>query len=242
MNRFLSWLQDVLNRLRDWEKRHCVRVRARKLRRHVFVDGQPGWYTLLGLLAAWWVPLWLFTTNPEVHMRWTGMLLQIGGVGTVAWGLSKTLQLFGKPNVLDSVVQWIGAFPRLLRKGTGQTVRLGFSENITVGHDMSVSTLKPKPQTVEAQIEWLIERIEKQKRRIHKLEQQAKEQTEILKEKVQQETSERASEDDRINQHVLEEVAIGGLHLEFMGVVWLVVGIVLSSFPAELGGVLSLFA
>jgi hypothetical protein len=108
----------VLNRLRDWEKRHYVRVRARKLSRHVFVDGQPGWYTLLGLLATWWVPLWLFTTNPEAHMRWTGMLLQIGGVGTVAWGLSKTRQLFNQPGIWESIVSWVAAIPEQVRAPT----------------------------------------------------------------------------------------------------------------------------
>ena len=61
-------IHDLSNRLSTWEKRHYIRIRARKLSRYIFVEGQPGWYTLVGLIAAWWASLWLITINPEAHM------------------------------------------------------------------------------------------------------------------------------------------------------------------------------
>ena len=46
MNCLMNWFKDLPNRLRAWEKRHYVRVRARRLSRHVFVEGRPEWGSL----------------------------------------------------------------------------------------------------------------------------------------------------------------------------------------------------
>ena len=230
----------MLNRLRDWEKRHYVRVRARKLSRHVFVDGQPGWYTLLGLLAAWWVPLWLFTTNPEVHMRWTGMLLQIGGVGTVAWGLSKTRQLFDQLGIWESIVSWVAAIPEQVRAPTAVSASGSMKSalgSLSAGAQVHSSQ---DDKSLEEKVSWLLNEVKRLENLIDDIRSEGKERKKKLEDQIEEEASERESADEDISQQI-EEVAIGGLHLEFMGVVWLVVGIVLSSFPVVLGGVLSPF-
>jgi len=232
-------IQDLSNRLRAWEKRHDVRIRARKLSRHIFVEGQPGWYTLLGLIAAWWAPLWLFTINPEVHMRWTGMLLQIGGVGTVAWGLSKTRELFDRPGIWQSIIRWVAAIPDQVRAPRTITVSASGAMKIQRSASLQVhNSLGDK--SLEEKVNWLLDRVEKLEGRISDLRREGREQEKKLESLIDEEASQRESADANINRQI-EEVAIGGLHLEFMGIVWLVLGIVLSSFPAVLGGVLSPF-
>jgi hypothetical protein len=233
-------IHDLLHRVRAWEKRHYVRDRTRRLSRHVFVEGQPGWYTLLGLFAAWWIPLWLFTINPEAHMRWTGMLLQIGGVGTVAWGLSKTRQLFNQPGIWESIVSWVAAIPDQVCAPTA--VSASISEMIP-GPSMSAHgqvRASHEDKSLEEKVSWLLHQVEKLENRMEDLRREGRQREKQLEVLIEEEASERESADENISQQI-EEVAIGGLHLEFMGVVWLVVGIVLSSFPVVLGGVLSPF-
>jgi hypothetical protein len=233
-------IHDLLHRLRAWEKRRYVRVRARKLSKHIFIEGQPGWYTLLGLISAWWVPLWLFTTNPEAHMRWTGMLLQIGGVGTVAWGLSKTRQLFGRQGIGESIIRWAAAIPEQFHcpKPVSASINMdmaGVSQSMT-----GPVRISAKMKSLEEKVSWLLDQVEKLENRMEDLSREGRQREKKLKGLIDEESSERESADENISQQI-EEVAIGGLHLELMGLVWLVVGIVLSSFPVVLGGVLSPF-
>jgi len=233
-------IQDLPNRLRSWEKRHDLRIRVRKLSRHIFVEGQPGWYTLLGLIAAWWAPLWLFTINPEVHMRWTGMLLQIGGVGTVAWGLSKTRELFDRPGIWQSIVRWVAAIPDQMR--APRTITASASGKLplfSVSASVEVHS-SPGDKSLEEKVTWLLNQVEKLEGRISDLRREGREQEKKLESLIDEEASQRESADENINRQI-EEVAVGGLHLELMGLVWLVVGIVLSSFPAVLGGIFSPF-
>ena len=83
MTRFLHWLQNLPNRLRDWEKRHCVASRAESGVRAVLVEFKWFWCTVLGFLAAYLLPL-AFTNGAEHHIEGAGTLLQIFGVITVA--------------------------------------------------------------------------------------------------------------------------------------------------------------
>jgi hypothetical protein len=54
-----------------------------------------------------------------------------------------------------------------------------------------------------------------------------------LRDADQQERGERRAA-DQAHDKKLEEVAVGGLHLETMGLVWLLVGVIASSVPAQL--------
>lgn len=159
-------IQDLSNRLSTWEKRHYIRIRARKLSRYIFVEGQPRWYTLVGLIAAWWAPLWLITINPEAHMRWTGMLLQIGGVGTVARGLSKTRQLFDRTGICQSIVRWVAAIPDQVRVPRTITVSLSGALGTFSGSASLELHSSPGDKSLEEKVSWLFDRVEKLEGRI----------------------------------------------------------------------------
>jgi len=54
----------------------------------------------------------------------------------------------------------------------------------------------------------------------------------VGKPRVRREREERGAGDDRTTRQI-EEVAIGGLHLEVVGLVWLILGVLGTSIPDE---------
>ena len=95
-------------------------------------------------------------------------------------------------------------------------------------------------KSLEEKVNWLLDQVEKLEKRLGDLRREGRQREKKLEGLIEEEASERESADENISRQI-EEVAIGGLHLEFMGLVWLVIGIILSSFPVVLGGVLSPF-
>src|SRR5271157_307631 len=51
----------------------------------------------------------------EFFIRYTGLFLQIAGLYTVIWGISKTRALFGHPSFLSAAKEWLTRFPLLRR-------------------------------------------------------------------------------------------------------------------------------
>ena len=61
-----------------------------------------------GVFVIWWVvlPGW------EPRIRFTGMFLELLGLGTVAYGIRETRKLFSRPRLTEIACKWIGRFPK----------------------------------------------------------------------------------------------------------------------------------
>src|SRR3954462_7728239 len=54
-----------------------------------------------------------FGFQSEPVVRITGLVLQLLGIGTVAWGISETRALFGQPSLASKTKAWLARFPLL---------------------------------------------------------------------------------------------------------------------------------
>ena len=78
------------------------------------------WLMVAVLLAAGVVAFWPETTEPRIRI--TGWILELFGLGTVAWGLQDTRRQFGRPDFLTIVRAWWARRPKMRQQvvtGTG---------------------------------------------------------------------------------------------------------------------------
>jgi hypothetical protein len=206
-------------------------------------------------LFSWFRALWFWLTEPrhfwlatfvvaialgftlgrgvtEQEVRITGMLLQILGIGTVAWGIRETRALFGRPTLMAQFRAWLHRFPAY----GGRVVSA--STNITVpGASLHARGYVTTVARSNASVEERIDTLEKKVKLIHEridqtqieVDQMFRSHTDLLR----QEEHTRAREDQSIREK-LEVSEMGGLKISAMGALWLFVGVTLSTAAPEI--------
>jgi hypothetical protein len=184
-----------------------------------------------GVLAVYLLPF-IFGITLEDSMRYSGLLLQFGGLATIAWEISQTRASFGRPNLATSVRQWIGRFPpynRRLVTGSGHATMGHFTVS---GQGYVWSTARPD-STVERRLEVLEKNLQELNERFVRAQKELEQQIRSQAEDIKREKEARASADDEIRAK-LEATQTDGLHISSMGVVWFFIGITMSTIPSEL--------
>lgn len=169
-------------------------------------------------------------TEPEIRI--TGLLLQILGIATVAWGIRETRALFGRPSLVTLFREWLRRFPvyggRIVSASANITL-----EGTTLHARGYVSANAGPDATVEARIEALEKNLRYTNERIDhtqgEMDQTFRRQDDLL----EQEQQTRATEDQEILAR-LEVTETGGLHISAVGALWLFVGVTLSTAAPEL--------
>lgn len=169
-------------------------------------------------------------TEPEVRI--TGMLLQILGIGTVAWGIRETRALFGRPTLMAQFRAWLHRFPVY----GGRVVSA--SANITVpGASLHargyVSTAARSNVSVEERIDALEKNVKLITERIDETQSEMDQRFRSHADLLKQEEHARAREDQAIGEK-LEATETGGLQISAMGALWLFVGVTLSTAAPEI--------
>jgi len=167
----------------------------------------------------------------EATIRIVGMLLQLLGIGTVAWGIRETRSLFGRPSLVELSRQWLGRFPRLTPisfTGTSSAMLTlgGTAQGYGTASASLNATIEERVVALERNIHLLHERISGTQ---HLIDSGLRKQAEALKE----EASKRAEDVQGVNAK-LEATETGGLHISAMGALWLFVGVIMNSIPVEL--------
>jgi low affinity Fe/Cu permease len=184
------------------------------------------------------VPAAAFVTSFEIFSVWearlriAGLFLQLFGIAVVVWGLSETGRLFGKRNPAQYTLAWFGRFPRFnverrIIVGSGVTIQ-GAAMVAAVGA-VSIRanmTLEERVAALEATQKHLDEKMVE-------IQARYEQQIHTMRNELQSERGERALQNER-TQKRLEEVAAGSLHLEWAGVCWLLLGLVLATAPTEI--------
>jgi hypothetical protein len=207
-----------------------ITVRWRVLVRWI-VEPWTFWLFLL-TVAATWLVAFLLGDTPELRARIIGVLLQLLGLVTVAIGLRNMRRLFGRPSFAAWFRDWVSRFLLSFRKpeplvitpapasastGVGQpTVRISASAN---------STSEERISLMEKDVDLLwtsLDRLQKDfAENIRKVSARTTKDVLTLK-----------RVDQQLQNH-LEEVAVGGLRLEVVGLSWLLIGLVLATLPQE---------
>ena len=186
------------------------------------------WLTLFVLVIAallvWW---W----KSEPAFRITGMVLQLLGLGTVAWGVRKTRELFGRPGMFKRFVEWWRGRPRYHPSVVTSTATASGTSNVAFVGEVW-SEVGPDAY-IEIRLAVLEKNLLEMRRQFNGFAQETRTNLNKHTNDLRQETQVRGDEDRAIRAK-LEDVGVGGLDISVMGIVWLGVGVIMSSLSLEL--------
>jgi hypothetical protein len=211
-----------------------LRSRTYRVGRVVFHEGQKGWLLVTVPVLALILPA-LATSSVEYRNRWTGFLLQVAGLLLVAWGIRSTRRLFGRPGLGTQLWEWyLNLLTATVSIPKHRTASISGSASIRIsGHGTGTVSWGTAPRTVE-------EKLQDLERDIAALRTYVNEQSTALGKRLNaaeataaEESAARQAETASLRA-VLEAQSTGGLTLELIGLVWLLLGAALSSFPTEL--------
>ena len=188
------------------------------------------WVMLAVLLVAGAAAFWPETT--EARIRVTGWVLELFGLGTVAWGLEQTRSEFGRPSFFTNSRAWWNERPRL----RGRVVSAAGHASIGAfrGSARGQTLYTPSSnQTLEERVGALETQFQTMSMRIEQTQVDLNQEVSARKDALAEEREAREKEDATIKRK-LETVETGGLHISMIGVVWLAAGLTLSTIPNEL--------
>jgi len=170
-------------------------------------------------------------------LRYCGLAFQLLGILTVVSGLRDKRRLFNRPSLVESIRLWIHRRPRWGAKQ--QTISVAGTGSIQISGSARVSVWRgvPADASVEARLAALEENLATLKTEQSEAEKRFQEATRKTNEAVDAERRARKSAIGSLRVQ-LEKLGAGGLHVEMMGVFWLVLGIVLATVPGEIAAVL----
>ena len=191
------------------------------------------WLTLLsivGVLLFWY----MYIGNWEDRFRFTGLTLEILGIGTVVHGLNETLKLFERTHPISIISAWFKRFPKFEDKNNDITISLnGNFINTSLDSALSLTSYSAPNISLDRRVALLEESLNQTKSQIFVIQQMLKRENQNMSEALTNESHEREIGDEKAQQK-LKEFAIDGLAIEMMGVVWLVFGAIFATLSKEL--------
>lgn len=173
---------------------------------------------------------------PEPVIRLTGLLLQLLGICTVAWGISETRALFGHPPFTSKARWWITRFPFLRRPIVASLS--GVASLGIAGKVRAFGTDGPGPDpTIDARVAALEKNIDALHNRITETQKEMDAEFAKVTDAMKREEHSRQSEDLAIRAK-LEATGTGGVHISAIGALWLFIGVALSTASTEIAAAL----
>ncbi|MBE0412406.1 hypothetical protein [Yoonia sp.] len=192
----------------------------------------PLWFGIFALVAVWSV---LFILGcREKDIRLLGMLLQLGGFLTVAKGLRDSGRLFQKPTFRERIAIYFKGFPRPSATNHFRSAHISKKAMIETKRIVVLSG----PNTpLENRVEKLEEITKSLFGEVGELGGNLRAQSDELTLKITEEVTQRKA-GHRAFEEQLERAVIGGIHVDWWGVILFIAGIILASASPELAGML----
>lgn len=188
----------------------------------------PFWFGIFALVAVWSIVFILGCREKDIRLL--GMFLQLGGFLTVAKGLRDSGRLFKKPTVRERIALYFKGFPR--RRVTNHILSAQGIVKAMTGSGRGI--VLPGPDTpLEKRVEMLEERTKNLSSEVGELGGKLRAQSDELTLKITEEVTERQA-GHRAFEEQLERAVIGGIHVEWWGVIFFIAGIILASASPEL--------
>jgi len=169
----------------------------------------------------------------EARVRVTGWVLQLLGLSTVAWGIRETRQMFRRPDVLALASAWLARYPKY-PKYTGITGTIGTAEERDTAHAIGhVSTKARAAPTLEDRVAALEDKLRSTTSQVQHTQRDLSLEVHNRQAALNQERQTREQQDQELERK-LEVAETGGLHVSAVGLVWLALGLTLSTIPNEL--------
>lgn len=193
-------------------------------------EPRPFWLCTFVVVAS--VALVLFGGVSEPKTRIIGLLLQLCGIGTVVWGLRQTRKLFGRPGFFENLVEWLKRFPKYKPRA------VSIEGNITLPRiQLAGSAHGWQSAAPEASIERRLAVVETNlldlNQRLVQVQQRIHDETRKITSELHEERILREKEDEETKTKI-ELSQTGGLSISIMGLVWLLLGVILSTASAEI--------
>jgi hypothetical protein len=155
---------------------------------------------VLGFVAAFALAYWYWPD--EVGLRYGGLLLELGGIVTVWWGILETRELFGHPGFWAHTRKWLAESPiRSLwrRRDTRVTLDVGAVFAAPTGSMLGWVGLPPDA-TIAQRIKKLEEDLKKVATEFHNEQKKTAQEFSKLSENLNQERHQREVEDAKIRE------------------------------------------
>ena len=192
----------------------------------------PTFWAFLSVLAVTvYLPLLVASTDDAT--RYAGLLLQLVGVGVVAYTLRGRGRLFGRAPVISFACEWIRRAPtfrpqNIILEASGTAIA---SASATA--DATVWRGPRLDLTIEAQLEAIRENLATLRGQVEAQDSRTTAGVADLRSAIDTERAQRSAQIHEARQ-TLEVLAVDSLYLEVAGLAWLVSGIVLATIPAEI--------
>jgi len=201
--------------------RRRMRIIGRRLVNLAFGEWQ-FWMAGIGIIAAVVVALPLAETLQQ-QITYSGTILQVLGLGTVAWGLQESRRLFNHPGILTKLA-------KVFAKPQGVTVHVEAALSVLDASPLTATVGLPGTPTNEQRLAALERRLDHTETSIRENEKKWEGEVTNLKERLESEETARKAELASIQKQI-ETAVIGGLRLEQTGLVWLAFGVVMGTAP-----------
>jgi hypothetical protein len=167
----------------------------------------------------------------EARVRLTGWVLELFGLGTVAWGIRETRRQFGRPSILRIARDWVARYPMPspIVPSRGITGTIGMVEE----HDTAQAIGVVHTPSLEGRIIALENNLRSIGERVDHVELALDQEAHTRQAALSQERRSREAQNQLIRRQ-LEAVETGGLDISSVGLVWLALGLTLSTIPNEL--------
>lgn len=214
--------------------------RALKLAAWAFtIDVRRGWAWLL-VTGAILGPAFLLSGSLDTYLRYAGYILEVLGIGTVAWGLRDRARHHRKPGLLEPLGDRLRAASKEFASAfRGPQAITGVAGSVTAGVSTvggaTVRTSVPPGASLEYRIARLEGKVDGLQEQSDRLRREVEEKHRKALGAVEQERTAR-EEDTAALREKVAQVDTGGLHIEWMGVWWLVLGVTLATLAPELAG------
>jgi hypothetical protein len=205
-----------------------------------------------GALILLFVPVALFVLliagiSLEVAFRWVGGMYQLGGLGAVAAGLANLQGKFNLPSVSSRLAneareafeplrrllpgRW-GTRRRVVMKAGSGTISLpALAAVLTVGQ----KALSPEA-TIQEKTAWLVREAERLNTELKLTNQRLSEEASQYRAGLDEERQNRREDIEELRDRVAD-LAIGGIHTEQLGFLFLLLGVVLATWAPELAAI-----
>lgn len=198
-------------------------------------------YLVNVVLAAALISTWLAPVGElATRVKATGFLFQLLGLVIVVLGLSEARKLFGRPSISRGFLSWLRALAMRIMRGppsaSGQSARVGTAREFDQA--LPLCDKEGSPPTLEARLKRIETRLDAVQGSTAALTRRMSDAERDMAERIEAEASTRENADAEL-WHQLEEAVIGGIHLEFIGVCYLSVGMVLTTFPADIAEIMT---
>lgn len=196
----------------------------------------PVWLALGGIAIAFLVG-WKLSANDTAGIRYAGTVLQVLGLATVAVGLSDLRRLFGKPSFSQKVLAWLRQIWTAFRSPKPSTLQI---DNVVV--ETTLSELSPSGgagpgASLDYRVAILEENLNRLRDEFNVQVSKIRKELGAVHGALDHEQRAREAETSQMAAR-LEELAVGGLHLESVGLLWLVFGVLGTSIPDEIAKLL----